>query len=750
MKNKVLIIALLFTIVTLFGCSNNGGYYNDEELKVKSKYTITGNDVLTLSQQNGITLENEKVRIILNEDGSIREYANKESHLYLVKDMTEGIPVRINKQKGGYQKYSSYSFEVAENNAMTKKVMFTYYFDPVTIKTYVTLNKNSDEVIFNVELLGNELEDMVLDVEYPILDGITTLQDKETDYFACPYATGYLFNNPVDAFNGEGGMGLGKNLSLYPSGWYYTMQFATYYSAGLGGFYWQTKDSGDTIKSLSFLGMGDTLKLSVYHYLDDVKSGNTKFDYDFVISNMTEGNWYEAADKYRDWAEEQPWTVRGKLTERDNYDKVLYENTSLVNFGYRANDTAWTDMISIYDQIASRIDKSIFNVSIHNNKRYYDLVREYGHEFVCFEFPSISPSAEFYPNKMMNSQGHDMIYNLNGATWYYQCAANDDWLDYRMEVDEGYLETYDVDGFYFDVAFTAVHPIQCYDQRHSHGSRVNVLKYFNKQLQNAVDQSVEAGINSVGVEMITEQVLPYIDYYQARANGDILGWMEDGAIRYYVEEGIATKIPMFDYVYHEYGALRMDGYLVPDEQLSGGFYHTAAYTTLNGGITEFNFEFYPENKLPAASIINVDMLDYVNTLGNVRCGFGKEYLAYGRMLRSPNIGTGKTEYECNNPNINPSCGTYPLSGTKAYNDVVVSAYEANGKVAIFFTNITNKTVDVKFVLNALRDYGISTGDVLLTSTVGDSLRNLSQIKNGTANIDLSLKAKEVYMIEISK
>ena len=225
MKNKIFIIALLFTIITLVGCKNSE-YYNDEDLKVKSKYTISGNDTLTLSQGDTITLENEKVRIILNKDGSIREYANKESHLYLVKDMTTGTPVRINKQNGGYKEYESYIFEVIENSALCKKVSYTYYFDPVTIKTYIALNKNSDGVIFNVELEGNKHEDPVLDVEYPILDGITTLQNKETDYFASPYATGYLFNNPVDAFNGEGGIGLGKNLGLYPTGWYYTMQFA--------------------------------------------------------------------------------------------------------------------------------------------------------------------------------------------------------------------------------------------------------------------------------------------------------------------------------------------------------------------------------------------------------------------------------------------------------------------------------------------------------------------------------------------
>ena len=749
--SRIFILLILLMISTLTACQN-GKYYNDEDEKVTSNIKITGSDNLTLKQgESGkVTLENEKVRIVLASDGGILEYANKESHLYLLKDAQNPIPVRVNKQNGGYQEYQDYSFEILENNANCKKLAYVYYFEPVIIKTYITLNKNADEVVFNLALEGNKHDDTVLDVEYPILDGITSLKDKKTDYFVAPYATGYLFNNPVDAFNGEGGMGLGKNLSLYPSGWYYTMQFASYYSHGLGGFYWQTKDSGDTIKSLSFLGMGDTLKLSVYHYLDDIKDGNTTFDYDFIIANMTEGNWYEAANKYRDWAEEQPWTAQGKLTNREDYDKTLYENTSLVNFGYRANDTSWSDMISIYDQIASRIDNSIFNVSIYNNKKYYDLVREYGHQYLCFEFNSITNDPKYYSNKMVNSVGHDQIYNLNGATWYYQCAANDNWLDYRVKVDQNYYDTYKVDAFYFDVAFTAVHPIQCFDETHNHGSRVNVLKYFNKQLENADHQSDELGIHSVGVEMITEQVLPYIDFYQARANGGILGWMEDGAIRYYVEENIAEKIPLFDYVYHEYGALRMDGYLVPDSELSGSYYHTAAFTTLNGGIPEFNFEFYPVENLPASSRIDIDMVDYINLLGNVRSGFGKDYLVYGKMQKSPSIGTGYVNYECNNPNISPANGTYPLSGIAKVKEVVISTYEANGKIAIFLSNITENDIEVSFVLNVLRDYGIEAGSISLTSTIGDVNETVSSIKKGTANIDLTLKSRQVYMLEITK
>lgn len=745
-KSLLLIICSLLC-VGIIGCSY--GYYDDEDDDVKVKNKIEGNEILSLEVLDKITLENAKVRIILNEDGSIHEYANKESNLYLLKDASNALPIRVNKKNGGYTTYDSYSFQILENSAMNKKISYIYKIGEVSVKTTITLSKDGDEVVFNLKLLNHQKSDPILDIEYPILDGIKSLNNNGTDYFACPYATGYLFKNPVEAFNSDSGMGFGRSNSLYPSGWYYTMQFSTYYSEGVGGFYWQTKDSGDTIKSLSFLGTGEELKLSVYHCLDDLSSGDKEFNYDFVIANMTKGNWYEAANKYREWAETQPWTKKGKLINRDDFDKTLYEKTSLVNFGYRASEATWSDMISIYDQIASRIDNNIFNISIYNQKKYYDLVREYGHEYVCFEFNSITNISEYHSNKMIYSDGREAIYDLNGATWYYQCPYNQNWLNYRMQVDDGYLNTYNVDAFYFDVAFTAVHPIQCYDENHNHGTRINMLSQFNEQLKNADKQSNEAGIYSVGVEMITEQVLPYVDFYQARANGGLLGWMEHDAIKPYIEAGYAEKIPLFTYVYHEYGALRLDGYLTPEEQLSDAYYNIAAYTVLNGGITEFNFEFYPTNKLPSSSKINVEMIDYVNTLGNVRSGFGKDYLVYGKMIASPSVGAGKITYEFNNPNIAPGNGGYPLTGETIVDKVIVSAYENNGKIAIFLANTTNEDINISFILHALRDYGIKDGIINLISSSNENYK-LCSFNNGDAKVKLNLKAREIYMLEIEK
>ena len=60
-------------------------------------------------------------------------------------------------------------------------------------------------------------------------------------------------------------------------------------------------------------------------------------------------------------------------------------------------------------------------------------------------------------------------FSVNGTPFYYQCPYNEDWLNSRIDADVNYLKQFNVDGFYYDVAFTAVHTLQCFNEAHEHG-----------------------------------------------------------------------------------------------------------------------------------------------------------------------------------------------------------------------------------------------------------------------------------------
>src|SRR5690606_41177170 len=57
--------------------------------------------------------------------------------------------------------------------------------------------------------------------------------------------------------------------------------------------------------------------------------------------------------------------------------------------------------------------------------------------------------------------------------------------------------------------------------------------------------------------------------------------------------GEAELIPMFAYVYHEYGAVRLDGWGKLVNEIGELFYYTVARTYLWGGLYELNYEYSP-------------------------------------------------------------------------------------------------------------------------------------------------------------
>lgn len=707
---------------------------------------LGGSDVLSLVQtEQSITLENAKVRLVLNADsGSIREMANKESGLYLTKDATESIPVRLSFASSTTADYGDFSYKVTADDAQNKELTLNWTFGELPdVQAVIRLQEDADRVTFRVGVLGNLQQSTVISVEYPIIENIGTLKDKQTDRFLSPVITGYLFENPVDNFNSDF-MGISKQLGEYPSGWGYPMQFSAYYSEGLGGFYWQTTDGSDTVKSFTMTGDNGKLRLGIYHYVSDICDGDKLFDYDIVFANMTKGNWYEAANTYREWASTQSWAVdTGLLKDRTDVDKSLYEDTTLTLFGLRV-DLDWADYPDIYDLLKGTVDGKFLNVAIYKNNTYMDRIERYGDLLNIFEFSSLCLTSaaenlcDYYSTAMMDAKGEKETFTIH----YYECAAQEAWREYALSREEGFITNYGVNGFYYDVDIAADHPKLCYDTTHSHGTRVNVHQDFIEQIEDARALSKTDIPYTVGTEMITEQLLPYVNYYQARANGGLLGWMEHDRIRTVLENGSAVQIPLFDYVYHAYGILRTDGYLTGENSIGDGFYYVAAYTALNGGIPELNYEYYPQQDLPAVEDMDLSYLAFLDTLGNIRTGSGKDYLVYGQMMPAPEVDAGTTVYDFHNLNYNPySCvGMDTLSGQAELPNVVTSAWKNGNSNAVFLCNTSDETRSVTFMLNAGADFGVDSGEVLLGGKV------LCKIKNGTAEITLKLEPRQVVML----
>lgn len=756
------------------GCAKDGddGYYEEKYVNPLAGRDVGGIDALYLEEgAEKITIENENIRIVLErKNGAVVEFVNKESRVYLTQ-AGDAVPVRINRIRSGYEvsdaNYTDFEYAVEENSDRRKAVKMKWtYGDGIAVNATVGLGEGANEVVFRLAVENNALQtndgvpsSCLYNVEYPIINNIDTLYQKETDYFLSPFTTGYLFHNPVGNFNGNFS-GITKNYGLYPSGWEYPMQFQSYFSEGIGGFQFMTRDGGDTIKSFTFTGQNDKLRMSIYHYLSDVGKKDYSFDYDISIGNLTKGTWYESAEKYKVWALEQDWaTKKGKLSQRTDIDKTFYEDTAMCNFCFPyTGEYTEAKQKALYETTKGSLrGGKILNVAFGNPDYYtdklLDLSRNNKDDFVFFEFPDFHSVASANDNpaewetavKTFLSDTSSTIYNVNGVLYFYECASSQDYLGRFLEKQQSYYDKYGVSGYYHDVGVAAVHPKQCFNTAHAHGTRVNVVSDYVEQMKLTRELMRKNGGGIYGQELIFEQMLPYIDFYQARANAEELGWMESDRVRGLIEEEECEKVSLFDYVYGAYGATRLDGFLTADPAVGDGYYYVVAYTVLNGGIPEYNYEFFTKKDYLEPGDYEVGRMEYLGYLYNMRKSFGNEYLVYGDMTKPPKTGAESTLYDYTLTRFE---GTKKKEGVARFDDVISTAYRKGEKIGVFLGNVTDSRVSLKFVIDALRDYGIETGTIALQTL--DGKKELFQVEKGKAKIDLTLSEREVVLLEIGK
>lgn len=747
-------LTLVCSAVTCAGCADaEGEYYEEIYSNPLEGVDLGGYDTLTLAEEgDAVTLENENVRLILDRaTGGIRELANKQSALYLVRD-AGGEPLTVLKRSGAHLTgYETFEYDGIREEGRAGALLTWGFAGGLTVRAEVSLKESADELVFRLGYEGNDASDPVLCVEYPVLCHVGSLYEGESDYLLHPFATGYLFQNPVENFDGETFAGITREYGLYPSGWESPMQFYAYYSLGIGGFEIMTRDGGNTIKSFPVVADDVGLRASVWHYPDDPSEQAAEFGYDISVGNLTEGTWYEAAEKYRGWATEQSWaTEKGKLSERTDIDEVFYEEVVACNFNFPYHLVyGEAEQRELYEKMRENVGGKMLNVFFADDDRVIDLSKEYGDYFVRFEFPDFHSvtTAEQNPAEwktaIRNADGGYAAYWLNGTQQFYECASCEEYLSRFAQKEQGWHDRYGVSGYYHDVGIAAVHPKQCYDSSHPHGTRVNIVEECLAQMALTKEIGQKNGANIYGQELIFEQMLPYLDFYQARGNAEGLGFMENDRIRPLIEGGVCEKVCLFDYVYGAYGAKRLDGYLYADELLGESYYHIAAYTALNGGIPEYNYEFVQNGQYLQPQEHSAEMMSFLGALAKVKQTYGKDYLVYGEMAKPPQTGAGEIEYDYIQQRF--SDGTD--GGVAVFGKTVTTAFRYGEKIGIFICNPTKEAQSLRFVVNALRDYGIADGDVTLSD--GEGTKAFSSVRDGKLRVALDLEPREVVMLEVS-
>jgi hypothetical protein len=99
-------------------------------------------------------------------------------------------------------------------------------------------------------------------------------------------------------------------------------QFVAWY-APEAGLYLACNDTQGHVKMIRAARRGEGLRLGVAHVGDWPAPGERTLPYEVLLGSF-EGDWYDAADLYRDWALQQKWAT--PLTERDDVPQWLLDS----------------------------------------------------------------------------------------------------------------------------------------------------------------------------------------------------------------------------------------------------------------------------------------------------------------------------------------------------------------------------------------------------------------------------------------
>jgi len=98
-------------------------------------------------------------------------------------------------------------------------------------------------------------------------------------------------------------------------------QFLAYFNDRAGIFV-SCRDSSGAIKLIKPTHRGSGIRLGMAHVGDWPRNGKRQLDYDVVVQTFT-GDWYDAAELYRQWSLKQPWAKAPLHQRKDTPDWLL-------------------------------------------------------------------------------------------------------------------------------------------------------------------------------------------------------------------------------------------------------------------------------------------------------------------------------------------------------------------------------------------------------------------------------------------
>jgi hypothetical protein len=544
------------------------------------------------------------------------------------------------------------------------------------------------------------------------------------------------------------------------------------------------------MKWLNFFKHGDgALQSSFIHQMPDIGPGRPfRAAYPVLIGALVEGDWYEAAERYKAWATEQPWAAQGRLWERDDRARWLLDEVGLATFGVNAayDRSAWLAWFHeafqypIFHILGPNWPKA--GADYRNNlpgghddwfparvsEANVAAIRANGDYFALFEFDLLlsAKGADGAAVQAAHTVLPEPRYSYDRYTFPFACPAAEYLPALHRWRDETLAAVYDVDALYYDISANNV-LMACRSADHGHpvgggGWMVDAYASMYRATKAAASRAKHAYVPQ-GAEMVNEVFIPNFDFYQARAVASPLSCFEADFFVDWIKAGRAEKIPLFDYVYHEYGPVRLDGWAKLAPEVGELFYWVAARVALWGGLLELNYEFSPLELLdgrceeiaehytdiqPHAFAIDPAKVEFVREVAAARTGFAKDYLVYGAMARplafdTPEIALDYLLYNTIHRDRPRERETLRVPS------VVHAAWRApDGRLGLLFANLHKHDEQELDLRLDLERYGFEPGRAHPARVLTAAGRMALEPLKSQASIRLALAPRRIVLIEI--
>jgi Domain of unknown function (DUF6259) len=289
------------------------------------------------------TIANTRLKIILSEamKGGLSAFTDLKSQRNFIASelpLYRLFAVQKGKDTVELSSLDAASVKVDRTSAGQSETLTLSYdrhrFLDITVVCSVTLEADSPLSKWRIAIKNNTSYG-IRAIHYPVVESHLMLGDSaKDDYFIWPATGGMKWPNPAetpplayDIIN----VGSVKPVQ-YPGG--AALQLQAYYD-GTAGLYMATHDAGINVKHFGLRRMKDGLDISIEHNYDERPGLSFDLPYDTVLG-VFHGEWYAAADLYKEWATKQYWCAK-KVVERDDLPAWLKEPRPVLEFECRAD-----------------------------------------------------------------------------------------------------------------------------------------------------------------------------------------------------------------------------------------------------------------------------------------------------------------------------------------------------------------------------------------------------------------------------